>query len=79
MATISSPCSVQLTMQQIVSCNRFTCSSMICGGTTVLLELLLPSTLSDLKIGSNGGIEFVSSLDRLLFYFTKFSSCFRIV
>ena len=45
---------------------------MISGGIFGLLALL-PSALSDLKNGSHVGIEFVSSLGRILFYFTKFS------
>ena len=41
----------------------------------MLLELL-PSALSDLKTGSNGGIKFVSSLGSVLLHFTNFRNAF---
>ena len=44
---------------------------MICVRIFVSLEVL-SSALSDLKIGSNGGIELVSSLGRFLLQFTNF-------
>ena len=59
-------------------CKRLFCSSEICGGIFVFLELL-SWTSSDWKIGSNGGVNFESSLRRFLFYFKKFSWCSRKV
>ena len=42
---------------------------MICMRIFVSLELM-PLALSDLKIGSTGGIELVDSLDCFLFFFS---------
>ena len=46
------------------------CCGMIRVRIFVLLELL-PLALSDLKIGSNGGVEVVPSLGCFLFHCTK--------
>ena len=70
-------------------CNKFLCATcsligrfccdMICRKTFVLLELL-PLALLDLKIGSNDGVQLVSSFGCFLFFhLTKLSQRCRKV